>query len=273
MVSAAGELVLIIEEDEADPEAAELLVDGCIGGREYRFLLDTGAARSAVVWDDYTSRFDSHEKSTSSGAFGRRSREDLIRVPSIAVGPISRRDFTLVRLPRQGLHGRNLIGMDLLKEHRCHFCFDEERVLVDGYGEKNADLAVQELLLDARYHPYVDLHVRTLRARAVWDTGAGMTVVDTNFVARHPALFHRAGESTGRDASGFEMETPTFIMEESVIGERTFPTHKVAGVDLSAVNATLEMPMDFILGYNTLRRADWLFDFPNRRWAITPCGR
>jgi hypothetical protein len=27
--------------------------------------------------------------------------------------------------------------------------------------------------------------------------------------------------------------------------------------------------MDLILGYNTLRQANWLFDFPRRRWAIS----
>jgi hypothetical protein len=27
--------------------------------------------------------------------------------------------------------------------------------------------------------------------------------------------------------------------------------------------------MDLILGYPTIRQADWLFDFPARRWAVT----
>jgi len=40
-------------------------------------------------------------------------------------------------------------------------------------------------------------------------------------------------------------------------------------VDLSRANATLDLPMDLILGYTTLRQANWLFDFPAKRWAIT----
>jgi len=27
--------------------------------------------------------------------------------------------------------------------------------------------------------------------------------------------------------------------------------------------------MDLILGYPTIRQADWLFDFPAARWAVT----
>jgi len=48
-----------------------------------------------------------------------------------------------------------------------------------------------------------------------------------------------------------------------------FPPHRVAGVDLSHVNSTIEVRMDMILGYGTLRKANWLFDFPRKRWAIT----
>jgi hypothetical protein len=43
----------------------------------------------------------------------------------------------------------------------------------------------------------------------------------------------------------------------------------VAGVDLSRVNATIAVPMDLVLGYTTLRHANWWFDFPRRRWAVT----
>jgi hypothetical protein len=37
---------LIIEPDLDDPDCAEVLVDGTVAGRPYRFLLDTGAART-----------------------------------------------------------------------------------------------------------------------------------------------------------------------------------------------------------------------------------
>ncbi len=65
------------------------------------------------------------------------------------------------------------------------------------------------------------------------------------------------------------MEAPMFIMSAAVIGDTLFPPHKVAGVDLSRVNSTIERPMDLILGYSTLSKANWLFDFPGKRWAIS----
>ena len=39
------------------------------------------------------------------------------------------------------------------------------------------------------------------------------------------------------------METPMFVMTATVIGEAEFPPHKVAGVKLSQVNSTVEVPI------------------------------
>jgi hypothetical protein len=64
------------------------------------------------------------------------------------------------------------------------------------------------------------------------------------------------------------METPLLRMAAPVIGGRRFRGHLVVAVDLSAANSTLRPPMDLIVGYPTIRQADWLFDFPARRWGF-----
>jgi hypothetical protein len=257
---------LIIKPDEEDVEAAEVLVDGTIGGYTYRFLLDTGAARTSVTFDDYTSTFDCIEKSDSSGVFAASS-QDLIRVPMIALGPISKKDFTLVRMQENDPDIPNLLGMDLLKDFCCHFLFDEKRVVVQDEPEFGSPF--QELILGQKFHPYVDIQFGKLKARTVWDTGAGITIADMNFIKKYPAFFQEVGQSQGTDSTGAKMATPLFIMAPTIIGNHEFPPHKVAGVDLSQVNSTTEVPMDLILGYNTLRKANWLFDFPRKRWAIS----
>jgi predicted aspartyl protease len=236
---------LIVQPDAQDADAAEVFVDGAIDGRPYRFLLDTGAARSCVRSDD------------------------LITVPSLTVGPISRTNFTLVRAAEGDAGRQTLIGMDLLKDLRCHFRFDERRVLVDEDGAEEDGAAFETLFLDQRAHPYVPVQLGDVIASAVWDTGASMTVVDTNFVARTPGFFPAAGTSTGTDSTGAQQETPMYVMAVATIGGYTFPTQRVAAVDLSQVNATLERPMDLIVGYNAYSKACWLFDFPRRRWRIT----
>jgi predicted aspartyl protease len=258
---------VIIQPDVEDADAAEVFVDGAIDGRAYRFLLDTGAARSCVRYDEYTTTYASVGSDASSGVFAGGS-QDLITVAHLALGPIARTQFTLVRAADGDAGRQNLIGMDLLKDLRCHFRFDERRVIVDEDGEEN-NAAFEDLFLDQRAHPYVPVQLGDVSASAVWDTGASMTVVDTNFIARTPGFFPAAGTSTGTDVTGAQQETPMYMMAAATIGGHTFPTQRVAAVDLSRVNATLERPMDLIVGYNLYSGAHWLFDFPRRRWRIT----
>ncbi len=259
------DLTLIIQPDEDEGEGAEVLVDGFVDGRPYRFLLDSGAARSSIVADAYTSALPVLDSQHSSGVFAA-AHSDLITVPSIEVGSIAKTNFTLVRATSQ--ERRSLIGMDLLKDFCCHFRFDEQRVSLNA-DPADRDGAWRALYLDAKFHPYVDVLVGTAAAQAVWDTGASITIVDLNFVQAHPDLFEAAGHSTGTDSTGAQVQTPSFTMAATRIGGHDFPPLRVAGVDLAAVNATLEVPMDLILGYTTLSGAHWLFDFPNRRWMIT----
>lgn len=262
----AGELDLVIVPDPEEADAAEVLVDGLVAGRPYRFLLDTGAAQTSLVHDELTSTFASSGRVESSGVFAAGTDES-ITIPSLRVGPIHVEDFVAVRAAAGSASERGLIGMDLLRDHCCVFRFGEARVHL-APGPTAEEGLFEKLILDARSHPYIEVRVGPATAAAVWDTGASMTVVDGSFVQRHPEHFAPAGTSTGTDSSGVTMETPVFTMAQAVIDGRTFAPHKVAAVDLSRVNATIEIPMDMILGYTTLRQADWLMDFPGRRWRL-----
>jgi hypothetical protein len=157
----------------------------------------------------------------------------------------------------------------LLKDVRCHFHFDENRMSVDASDDLGDGVLIHDLTFDSRFHPYMDVQFGALAAAAVWDTGASLTVVDLTFIREHASYFDEAGESAGTDATGMTIQTPMFRMSPTVIGGHTFAAHKVAGVDLSHVNTNLDMPMTLILGYNTLCQANWWFDFPRRKWAVS----
>jgi hypothetical protein len=259
---------IIVVPDAEDSEAAEVYVEVLVGTVPYRFLLDTGAARTAIPLDEYTATFPHVGQSHSSGVFAAIN-DDLVIAPRITLGPIVKTDLTVSR-QRDPQSGRSrLIGMDMLKDVCCHFCFDDARVYVEPSGQASSGDTAQPLTYDRRFHPYIAVQFPETTASAQWDTGAGITVVDLGFIARHPALFTEAGRSQGTDAGGFTMETPMFIMAAGTIGGQTFPPHKVAGVDLAPVHASTDLPMDLILGYSTYSQAHWRMDFPAGRWAIT----
>jgi Aspartyl protease len=259
---AYAEVPLIIEPDPDDPDFAAVLVDATIAGRPYRLLLDTGAARTQLNADEYTSALRPVGEDASAGSFGGSMTGPVVTVTDVAIGPLR---LAALEVTRGGRGPGQALGMDVLGRYCCLFRLAAG---VMGLGMPPGTGADNKLMQGPRGHVYRDARWPGVSARACWDTGAGATVVDRAFWLSHPELFEQAGVSTGTDANGDQVETPVLLMTGPVIGQRTFSRHKVVAVDLSPVNSTLEYPMDLILGYPTIRQADWLFDFPARRWAM-----
>ena len=257
---------MVIEPDPDDPGCATVMVDGTVAGRSYRFILDTGAARTQLEADEYTTALRTVAVDTSSGAFGVRSANPVVTITDLAVGPLQAATLEVERVEGGGPQARNLLGMDVLRRYCCHFRLDAGVLELEAPPGRRAD---HDLLMSRRGHVYVGVGWPGVTGRACWDTGSGPTIVNRDFWLEHRELFQEIGTSVGTDASGAQSETPVLMMSPAIIGHRAFPGHCVVAVDLSPVNSTAEHPMDLILGYPTLRQADWLFDFPAKRWAIT----
>lgn len=263
------DVTLVIEPDEDVPEFANVLADGTVAGRPYRFTIDTGAAQTSMAADEYTRGLPALGETDSAGVFAAKS-SPVVTVTDLAVGGL-RADKLAVARADYGAGGAdgaaNLLGMDILRQHACHFRLD------DGVLELErppGPLAEHELLMDSRGHPFVEVRWPGIAAQACWDTGSGPTLVDLAFWREHRYLFEDAGMSEGTDSSGTTARAPLMLMTEALIGARRFRRHKVVVVDLSHINDSAELRMDLIVGYPTLRQANWLFDFPARRWAFTP---
>lgn len=254
---------LVIEPDPDDPDFATVMVDATIAGRPYRLVLDTGAAHTQLDADEYTSGLSPVGEDSSFAAFGGRVTDPVVTITDLEVGPLRVARLDVTRSERAA---GNLLGMDVLRQYCCHFRLDAG---VMGLGASPGTQAEHDLLLDRRGHIYVDVQWPDVSGRACWDTGSGPTIVNHDFWVGHPELFEQIGMSVGTDGNGERAETPLLLMAESVIGQRMFNQHKAVAVDLSPVNITLEYPMDLILGYPTIRQADWLFDFPAKRWMLT----
>jgi len=144
--------------------------------------------------------------------------------------------------------------MNLLKDHSLSFYFDKNRVEVDSKPGNETGNSSQELILGNKSHPNVNINFGELETRAVWDTGAGITVVDTRFINSHPAFFQEAGTSTGTDSTGAMSSTPMFVMQGATIGGRRFAPTKVAAIDLAPIITSTDIRMDLILGYNLIKK-------------------
>lgn len=262
------EVPLIVEVDAKDPQCAMVSVDGLVADRAYRFVLDTGASRTQVVADEFIDALATTGEHRSHGVFSHQHARTVL-LEDVVVGPIRRASLeaSVASGSDESVHG--LIGMDLLQNHRLHFVFDRGVLVVD---ETPVDVDLQTLEVDDGCHLYLEATWPNAAATCVWDSGAGMTVIDQKFWSDHEDLFGVVGTSTGTDATGVQEAAPTFEISTMLIGRRRFAPHHVAVVDLSAANSSLAKPMDIILGYPTLRQANWYFDVPQRLWGITHCA-
>ncbi|MBB6452627.1 hypothetical protein HNQ94_001073 [Salirhabdus euzebyi] len=255
---------LMIKLDDVEKDAAEILVDGVIDGTTYRFLFDTGASTTRVRNDDTIAKFESLGSKDTYGVFSKMKNE-LIEVSSLSLGPIVKENFQMARY-EQDSTAHNIIGMDFLHDHIYHFDFIHNKVFVDGVVDQPTTYFT--LQVGDKVKPYVEAYIGDRKMNAIWDTGAGITVVDSNLIQQYSSYFEELAAVEGIDSTGAATETPLYMMQSMVIGNEVFPPLKVIAIDLSPLNAKLEKPMEIILGYNALNKANWLLDFPNKKWAI-----
>lgn len=259
----------MVEPDKDDADSSDVYVDGTIDGRSYRFRLDTGSGSTTIAFDEFTSGFKVVGTKESAGTFAK-IKDEIIEVPNVRVGALSKSPANLVRTPKNTGGRANLLGMDFLKNYALHFRYDINRVDRFDSDKMMNENSLLDLFMGENGHPYVDLSwSKEVQAKGVWDTGAGITLFDSSFMKRHPDLFTKVGTSIGTDSTGTTQETPVYLVKGFALGGNKFPSIKAVVIDLSVPNSTIKTPMDFILGYNVQRKANWVFDFPKKKWMIS----
>jgi hypothetical protein len=255
-------VALQVEPDEEFHECALLCVDGTVSGTPHRFVLDSGSPSTQIADPDALIPASVVGDDTAEGLFGRAPVERVVladlTVPGLTAG---RR--TVARLRTGGAGARSLLGLDVLGEHA---------LLLDGpaatlHTTVAGGLAAERPLERGRRgHPYLPVALPGGRVvRALWDTGADISVVDRELVRSHPELFTAPGSAIGTDSSGTTAVTEVCRMEAYRIADVLFAGHAVAVADLPE-------PFELVLGYPTLRQAIWSMDLPSRLWAVSRCS-
>jgi hypothetical protein len=105
----------------------------------------------------------------------------------------------------------------------------------------------------------VDATIAGRPYRLVLDTGAARTQLDAD---EYTSGLSPVGEDSSFAAFGGRVTDPVATITDLDVGPLRL-------AELDVVNSTLRYPVDLILGYPTMRQADWLFDFPAKRWMLT----
>lgn len=259
---------LEIEPDAEMPGAAVVWVTAEIDGQPVRFVLDSGAARSQVIEGEVpVIAVDVPQSSGSRGVFSQPGRS-IATLGSVRLAGVHR-DGLHVTLAEPGNPVGNLLGIDFL-DGRI-WTVDFSSACLSAEADELADHAKDRpwwpLDRDTHGHVRLSAYWDELSApHAVWDTGAGVTVLDAGFADRHPELLTAAGTGQLSDGVGCA-ETQMVLLHGPRIESLTFGASLAAVVDLSEINATSEQPLEIILGYPLLAQADWIVDLRDNRWS------
>ena len=258
-------LKLILRPDADCPDAAEVLVSGNVCGADYTFLLDTGAAVSRIANDLHTSQFSVVSRRKRETAFSKYT-DDMVILPELNFNGLVKTDFHLTRAAPGDPEAPNLLGMDFLRDYCCRFNFSAGELILED--EPLSDSPNRELTLDKCAHPFIKVNLEGNDAIAAWDTGAGLTIAGLGFLRAHARLFQETGRIEAEDSGGATRGVRMFRMVPFHIAGAVIPEQLIVGLDLAPLNARSEFAVDMIIGYNTICRAAWVFDFPRRKWAI-----
>jgi predicted aspartyl protease len=248
--------------DPEDPTGAELWVEAELNGVPTPFLLDTGARRTTLARSSAVQQLPRTGTEDSGGVFGSVAAE-LVRVAELRFGPVVIADAEVAVHPA-GLV-RNVLGMDVLGLQAWELRFSDATLRFDRPPAKRPG---QALARDMGGHLYVDVSCEAASVVGVWDTGAGITVLDQAFARVHADLLSDIGTEVGTDVNGTAVSTPVATLAPCRIGGLEFASSRIAIVEFGGANATVDRHCDAILGYPLLSQADWYFDPRGGHWSV-----
>ncbi|XAS75732.1 hypothetical protein V3G39_13870 [Dermatophilaceae bacterium Sec6.4] len=252
--------------DDEDPRQASVFVELQVDGQPVEALLDSGAARSAILERPDLTPWVVRDPST--GVFGvhadQQHAQVAVRFAGQDLGSI---DVEVVP-GDHGAHGA-LVGQDVLSRFRCEYRLGDAVLILDG----NLPQPAHPIHVGLRRHVYLPVTWPTGEsADAVFDTGASVTVVDQRFAAQHPRLFTHEGVSEGTDSTGTVLQVPMAQMSAVHLLGAEFGPSLAAVVDLSAANAIIDRRMDLILGWPLLSQGAFVIDHHQQLASYRPAA-
>lgn len=170
-----------LREDPDCPGAAELRVTAEVDGQRYNLVLDTGGARSALPWDQFTSGFAAasmEDAAMGGGVLGPAAGGmSQVVVPTITLGSIVACDV-VVDLAPPGSAAPPVLGLDVLGGHRLELRPAAGLLGIDSEAPADQERPVRR---SSRAHPHVVVGWGAVEATALFDTGASASVVDSDF--------------------------------------------------------------------------------------------
>lgn len=255
---------LRIAPDAKESEAGQFFLKASADGVDVDFLLDTGATFTSVVGVDAFKSYPEIKKIEFSGISGAIQKGSTISLKTININGDVLNDIKVVRLP-EGDGRRSTIGIDVLKNRSFSFSPKSKRI----HFHKKEMTNSLPLEIGKVGHIYLSAQLSESGPTLVgiWDTGAGLTLIDIADVKANPSNFVFVKSSSGDDTTGSQLTLPIYNMKFLKIGSLKYRDVKILAADLSGMRKAIGDNVRMAIGHNVIVKNDWFFNLKSRRWA------
>jgi predicted aspartyl protease len=243
--------------------ARDYLVSAAFDGHEVPTRIDTGAVSVLVPGDEFFRGYPAAREQTITSGVGVPHTAAAIRVKSISLGGSDFPALEVLRLASAG-RGYATLGMSALGLRA--FALDFPRLRLELGAQ--APAAAEPLTLSDDGRPVVELEAAGEKVRAMVDTGYWRSAARPAFIARHPESFELEREDTVPDLTGHSANRRFFRLKELRVGGIVFRGVEVLE-DATPIANVGGTEVSFTLGAEPMAGLRWLFDVPNRKWAVS----
>lgn len=264
LASLADAHPLIVSQGDMGSYIVSIDVD--FDGQPRRFQFDTGANSSMVEPDEITAEYAVVGQRQSRGAAGTTIECAEIEAEKIGIGPLV--------LPKQkfarcdlGTESMNNLGLGHFEGMILDLRFsDSELEFLAAIPEKNPSFKLERLSLG---HLKIPIRLGVDDFSALFDTGAQLSAVDSEFVKTNPNRFKPlASEEVVRNITGAVVESEYFILDQVEIGGIVFNDVTVIAFDFGEIRNYFGIETPLIVGTNIIVHADWTFDLISNQWNV-----
>lgn len=235
-----------------------------IDGVKERCFLDTGSAMTLVANSKRFSAYTNIGNFRFESASGIPQQTETIQIGSIQIDDVQIWDRKVGRIHFRG--AENSLGIDIIGRQPFSVNFNPQALL--KLNTQRPKLPLTTLQVSPHGLLSIPVELDSVEAHAMWDTGAALTTVDQNFILAHPENFKATKNyMNGIDGAGKSFLVQVFRARKLKIADHTFKDVRVVAADLGILREGVHKDIQAVIGFNTIRKANWFFDPKNRLWS------
>ena len=229
-------------------------------------FLDTGSTESIIANQKSFASTPTVGKIKYKSAANISMEIDQIVVKQIALGPMSVGPIKVGRV--ENPDASSVLGINFFATFPFSLNFSETpelKLFPDSSVLLKSELTVLEKNLLA-----VPVSVNHFKTLSLVDTGAGLSVMNIELVQNNSENFEFIQDIPhGVDATGSEVSLKLYKAKLIKIENLEFENEYVLGMNFDVVHTYVSQNIQFIIGFNLIKKANWHFDLQKKKWTVS----